>query len=138
MPLSVATHCSFSSFLSHESPPFCTSFLFSFLLSSPSPLSLLSSSLPIFSFPFSFLFLQEITLHVICLFSLTSLLLLLSFSLFLFSVLFLSLPFFVFISCLFTHHQHLFFMGINVPSFPQLLTIIHNVIYSLFANSFSN
>ncbi|OAQ23442.1 hypothetical protein K457DRAFT_209954 [Linnemannia elongata AG-77] len=67
-----------------------------------------------------------------------SLFLLLSFSLFLFPVLFLSLPFFVFISCLFTHHQHLFFMGINVPSFPQLLTIIHNVIYSLFANSFSN
>ncbi|KAK5796930.1 hypothetical protein F5H01DRAFT_127437 [Linnemannia elongata] len=35
----------------------------------------------------------------------------------------LSLPFFVFISFLFTHHQHLFIMGINVPSFPQLLTI---------------
>ncbi|KAK5809741.1 hypothetical protein F5H01DRAFT_48869 [Linnemannia elongata] len=68
-----ATHCSFASFLSHESLPFCTSFLFSFLLSSPSHLSLLSSSLPIFLFPFSFLLLQEITLHVICLFSFTSL-----------------------------------------------------------------
>ncbi|OAQ26853.1 hypothetical protein K457DRAFT_1519775 [Linnemannia elongata AG-77] len=66
MPLSVATHCSFASF-SHECPPFCTSFLFSFLLSSPSPLSLLSSfSLPIFSFSFSFLLLQEITFHTSC------------------------------------------------------------------------
>ncbi|KAK5816339.1 hypothetical protein F5H01DRAFT_204201 [Linnemannia elongata] len=37
MSLSAATHSSFASLLPHESPPFCTSFLFSFLLSSPSP-----------------------------------------------------------------------------------------------------
>ncbi|KAH7049093.1 hypothetical protein BKA57DRAFT_42690 [Linnemannia elongata] len=64
MSLSVATHCSFASFLSHESPPFCTSFLFSFLLSSTSLLSIV----------------LLLVTH-----------LLVSFSLFLFSVLFLSL-----------------------------------------------
>src|SRR5690242_5738411 len=51
---------------------FCSLFFFPL----PHPLSPLSSfSLPIFSFSFSFLLLQEITFHVICLFSLTSLLL---------------------------------------------------------------
>ncbi|KAK5805741.1 hypothetical protein F5H01DRAFT_76250 [Linnemannia elongata] len=119
MTLSVATHCSFASFLSHESPPFCTSFLFSFLLSSPSPLSVLSSfSLPIFSFPFLFLLLQEITLHVICLSHsrhYLSLFLLLI-SLFLISVLFLSLPFFVLLPVYLLITNTFFFMGINVPS----------------------
>ncbi|OAQ35991.1 hypothetical protein K457DRAFT_1349380 [Linnemannia elongata AG-77] len=140
MSLSVATHCSFPSFLSHESPPplpFCTSFLFSFLLSSPSHLSLLSSSLPIFSFPFSFLLLQEITLHLICLFSLTSLPLPLpSFSSpshYFFSLYYSSLSHSLFLFPAYLLITNTFFF-INQCSFlPSPLTIIHNIIPSLIA-----
>ncbi|KAH7045108.1 hypothetical protein BKA57DRAFT_468592, partial [Linnemannia elongata] len=107
-------------------PPVLHLFLFSFLLSSPSPLSLLSSfSLPIFSFSFSFLLLQEITFHVICLFSLTSLPLPLPSSPLLLTISFLcTIPLspvlcFYFLSIYSSPTP--FFMGINVSSFPQLL-----------------
>ncbi|KAK5798740.1 hypothetical protein F5H01DRAFT_118499 [Linnemannia elongata] len=120
--------CSLLSFLCHclqqpivllppsslMNPPRSVPLFCSFFFPLPHPLSPLSSfSLPIFSFSFSFLLMQENTLHVICPFSLTSLPLSLPSSSLLLALSFLcaiplSLLFFVFISCQFTHHQHLF------------------------------
>ncbi|OAQ24128.1 hypothetical protein K457DRAFT_867790 [Linnemannia elongata AG-77] len=142
MPLSVATHCSFSSFLSHESAPVLHIFFVlvsSFLsLTSLSIVLLLVTHL-LFSFliptlarnypPRNLPFLTHVTTSPS------------SFSFpshYFFCVLFLSLSRSLFLFPVYLLITNtFFFMGINVPFFPQLLTIIHNVIHSLFANSFS-